>query len=175
MVRMSPARTSRAARDDALLLFDHLAGEAHDAEGEGRPQSAILQRMTTQPWSPAGVCAAQGGRRDAAARHHRQSAIHLQCHHRAHSASVSMTTKARGPRSRTPRESMCGTRPCSDPAHDAAPLTSTHAPPRTWARSGACAPRESLLPGSSPARTLRNRHRSRCQRQLRRSNVPRSD
>jgi hypothetical protein len=48
MVRMGPARTSRAARDDAFLLFDHFAGEAHEGEGEGRSQSAILQRMTTQ-------------------------------------------------------------------------------------------------------------------------------
>lgn len=70
MVRMGPARTSRAARNDAFLLCDHFACEAHDAEGEGRSQSAMLQRMTTHPWSPAGVCAAQGGRRDAAPRHH---------------------------------------------------------------------------------------------------------
>lgn len=58
MVRMGPARTSRAARDDAFLLCDHFACEAHDAEGEGRgegegegrSQSAMLERMTTQPW-----------------------------------------------------------------------------------------------------------------------------
>ncbi|WP_153302273.1 hypothetical protein [Microbacterium foliorum] len=46
---MSPARTSRAARDDAFLLFDHFACEAHDAEGEGWSQSAMLHRTTTQP------------------------------------------------------------------------------------------------------------------------------
>jgi hypothetical protein len=182
MVRMGPARTSRAARDEAFLLCDHFACEAHDAEGEGegegegRSQSAMLQRMTTQPWCPAGVCAAQGGRRDAAPRHHRQSAIHLQCHHRAHSASVSMTTKARGPRSRTTpgvnvRDQAVRRSRARRGTSDLDPCS----PPESRRAAGRVHRGNRCSRGSSPAMSLGNRHRYRCQRQLRRSNVRRSD